>query len=59
MSILLFLTAQGTTWGVGGTCVNVGCIPKQLSGTTFISELAAGPEPHAAVPMAVVQPNPT
>ena len=19
---------QGTTWGVGGTCVNVGCIPK-------------------------------
>ena len=21
---------QGTTWGVGGTCVNVGCIPKSL-----------------------------
>uniref|UniRef100_A0A8C3IZS7 thioredoxin-disulfide reductase (NADPH) n=1 Tax=Calidris pygmaea TaxID=425635 RepID=A0A8C3IZS7_9CHAR len=21
---------QGTTWGVGGTCVNVGCIPKKL-----------------------------
>lgn len=20
----------GTTWGVGGTCVNVGCIPKKL-----------------------------
>ncbi|KAI9907386.1 hypothetical protein PsorP6_004712 [Peronosclerospora sorghi] len=21
---------QGTTWGLGGTCVNVGCIPKKL-----------------------------
>ena len=21
---------RGTTWGVGGTCVNVGCIPKKL-----------------------------
>jgi len=21
---------MGTTWGVGGTCVNVGCIPKKL-----------------------------
>jgi len=21
---------QGTTWGIGGTCVNVGCIPKKL-----------------------------
>jgi thioredoxin reductase (NADPH) len=21
---------QGTTWGMGGTCVNVGCIPKKL-----------------------------
>lgn len=20
----------GTTWGMGGTCVNVGCIPKKL-----------------------------
>ena len=20
----------GTSWGVGGTCVNVGCIPKKL-----------------------------
>ena len=20
----------GTTWGLGGTCVNVGCIPKKL-----------------------------
>lgn len=21
---------QNTTWGIGGTCVNVGCIPKKL-----------------------------
>ena len=20
----------GTAWGLGGTCVNVGCIPKKL-----------------------------
>ena len=23
-------SAKGTTWGLGGTCVNVGCIPKKL-----------------------------
>ncbi|VDN89811.1 unnamed protein product, partial [Brugia pahangi] len=23
-------SAMGTTWGLGGTCVNVGCIPKKL-----------------------------
>ncbi|GAB1600324.1 thioredoxin reductase 1, cytoplasmic-like [Argonauta hians] len=23
-------TPAGTTWGLGGTCVNVGCIPKKL-----------------------------
>lgn len=21
---------QGTTWGLGGTCVNVGCVPKKM-----------------------------
>lgn len=21
---------QGSTWGLGGTCVNVGCIPKKI-----------------------------
>eukprot|EP01012_Entosiphon_sulcatum_P005133 TRINITY_DN12197_c0_g1_i9.p1 TRINITY_DN12197_c0_g1~~TRINITY_DN12197_c0_g1_i9.p1 ORF type:complete len:559 (-),score=102.40 TRINITY_DN12197_c0_g1_i9:2317-3966(-) len=26
-------SAQGTTWGLGGTCVNVGCIPKKLMHT--------------------------
>lgn len=23
-------STQGTTWGIGGTCVNVGCVPKKL-----------------------------
>lgn len=23
-------TPQGSKWGLGGTCVNVGCIPKKL-----------------------------
>jgi pyruvate/2-oxoglutarate dehydrogenase complex dihydrolipoamide dehydrogenase (E3) component len=23
-------TPMGTKWGLGGTCVNVGCIPKKL-----------------------------
>jgi pyruvate/2-oxoglutarate dehydrogenase complex dihydrolipoamide dehydrogenase (E3) component len=23
-------TPVGTAWGLGGTCVNVGCIPKKL-----------------------------
>ena len=23
-------TPQGTEWDIGGTCVNVGCIPKKL-----------------------------
>jgi len=27
---------QGTTWGLGGTCVNVGCIPKKLFHTAGI-----------------------
>ena len=25
-----FFQFQGTKWGLGGTCVNVGCIPKKL-----------------------------
>ena len=29
--LLLFL--QGSVWGLGGTCVNVGCIPKKLMHT--------------------------
>jgi thioredoxin reductase (NADPH) len=23
-------TPKGTSWGIGGTCVNVGCIPKKM-----------------------------
>ena len=23
-------SSQGTTWGLGGTCVNVGCVPNKL-----------------------------
>lgn len=29
-------SAHGTTWGLGGTCVNVGCIPKKLMHTASI-----------------------
>ncbi|EGR30338.1 thioredoxin reductase 2, putative [Ichthyophthirius multifiliis] len=27
---------QGTQWGIGGTCVNVGCIPKRLFHTASV-----------------------
>ena len=27
---------RGTTWGLGGTCVNVGCIPKKLMHTASL-----------------------
>lgn len=32
VAVLDFVTPspQGTKWGLGGTCVNVGCIPKKL-----------------------------
>jgi thioredoxin/glutathione reductase (selenoprotein) len=29
-------STQGTKWGLGGTCVNVGCIPKKLFHTSSI-----------------------
>ena len=29
-------TPHGTTWGLGGTCVNVGCIPKKLMHTAAL-----------------------
>lgn len=39
-------STQGTKWGLGGTCVNVGCIPKKLFHTGAILnesiELAEG-----------------
>lgn len=36
---------QGSTWGLGGTCVNVGCIPKKLMHHASSLGEAAG---HAA-----------
>lgn len=33
-------TPQGTTWGLGGTCVNVGCIPKKLMHQTALLQRA-------------------
>jgi len=39
---------QNTTWGIGGTCVNVGCIPKKmmhyagLLGETYHGQLLTG-----------------
>lgn len=27
---VLLIVLSGSTWGIGGTCVNVGCIPKKL-----------------------------
>jgi thioredoxin reductase (NADPH) len=29
-------STQGSTWGLGGTCVNVGCIPKKLFHTAAL-----------------------
>lgn len=29
-------TPHETTWGIGGTCVNVGCIPKKLMHTSSL-----------------------
>ncbi|XP_034023308.1 thioredoxin reductase 3 [Thalassophryne amazonica] len=33
-------TPKGTTWGLGGTCVNVGCIPKKLMHQTALLSIA-------------------
>lgn len=33
---------QGSTWGLGGTCVNVGCIPKKLMHHASVLGEAAG-----------------
>jgi len=36
----------GTTWGLGGTCVNVGCIPKKLMHQSALLGQAAKDMPH-------------
>uniref|UniRef100_H3CPJ1 thioredoxin-disulfide reductase (NADPH) n=1 Tax=Tetraodon nigroviridis TaxID=99883 RepID=H3CPJ1_TETNG len=33
-------TPKGTSWGLGGTCVNVGCIPKKLMHQTALLRTA-------------------
>lgn len=37
---------QGTTWGLGGTCVNVGCIPKKLMHQASLLREAARDAKH-------------
>jgi len=38
---------QGSTWGLGGTCVNVGCIPKKLMHqASILGELIQHDAPH-------------
>ena len=39
---------QGTKWGLGGTCVNVGCIPKKLMHTAALLGEALGAQGDAA-----------
>eukprot|EP00918_Siedleckia_nematoides_P001220 GHVU01002899.1.p1 GENE.GHVU01002899.1~~GHVU01002899.1.p1 ORF type:complete len:406 (+),score=37.46 GHVU01002899.1:414-1631(+) len=38
-------STQGTKWGLGGTCVNVGCVPKKLM---HYASQAGGPLRHDA-----------
>lgn len=39
-------SSQNTTWGLGGTCVNVGCIPKKLMHQSgILKETIDGVEP--------------
>jgi len=43
----------GTTWGLGGTCVNVGCIPKKLMHqAALLGEAAKHSAPHFGWPEA-------
>eukprot|EP00616_Rhizochromulina_sp_CCMP1243_P015990 CAMPEP_0118967484 /NCGR_PEP_ID=MMETSP1173-20130426/4858_1 /TAXON_ID=1034831 /ORGANISM="Rhizochromulina marina cf, Strain CCMP1243" /LENGTH=640 /DNA_ID=CAMNT_0006916455 /DNA_START=61 /DNA_END=1983 /DNA_ORIENTATION=- len=40
-------STQGTRWGLGGTCVNVGCIPKKLMHqASILGELINHDAPH-------------
>lgn len=38
-------TPLGTSWGLGGTCVNVGCIPKKLMHQAALLGQAMGDAP--------------
>ena len=45
-------TPAGTTWGLGGTCVNVGCIPKKLMHYAGILAEARHDQELAGIPTA-------
>jgi thioredoxin reductase (NADPH) len=45
-------TPVGTTWGLGGTCVNVGCIPKKLMHYSGILADARSDQMQAGIPVA-------
>lgn len=42
----------GTTWGLGGTCVNVGCIPKKLMHYASLLAEARVDQEMAGIPVA-------
>jgi pyruvate/2-oxoglutarate dehydrogenase complex dihydrolipoamide dehydrogenase (E3) component len=44
-------TPIGTTWGLGGTCVNVGCIPKKLMHYSGILSEARSDQQVAGIPV--------
>eukprot|EP01061_Rhynchopus_euleeides_P031758 TRINITY_DN525_c0_g1_i1.p1 TRINITY_DN525_c0_g1~~TRINITY_DN525_c0_g1_i1.p1 ORF type:complete len:622 (+),score=330.11 TRINITY_DN525_c0_g1_i1:198-1868(+) len=46
----------GTKWGFGGTCVNVGCIPKKLYHTAAIMRDHIAHSPQYGAPEALKQP---
>lgn len=43
-------TPNGTKWGLGGTCVNVGCIPKKLMHFAGILYESLEEYPHVGFP---------
>ena len=47
----------GSTWGLGGTCVNVGCIPKTLMHYAGILAEARTDQELAGIPVASLQPG--
>lgn len=47
----------GSTWGLGGTCVNVGCIPKKLMHYAGILAEARHDQELAGIPIASLQPG--
>ena len=47
----------GTKWGFGGTCVNVGCIPKKLFHTAAIHRDTIMHAPHYGAPEELAQPT--